>query len=106
MSKSLYLVNSAPVCPSYFGAEVFEQWGLPSAPGIADLTTPTVAAVAPQDWDISICDEFISLIDFDHPAEITGNTDEITQGDRMSEVADIFRTKGEVPPLADARYAD
>ncbi|MCH7666667.1 MAG: hypothetical protein IH936_12150 [Acidobacteria bacterium] len=26
MSKSLYLVNPAPVCSSYFGAEVFEQW--------------------------------------------------------------------------------
>ena len=94
MSKSLYLVNPAPVCPSYFGAEVFEQWGFRGAQGIADLATPTVAALAPQDWDISICDEFISPIDFDHPAEIVGITGKITQGDRMIEVARIFRAKG------------
>lgn len=94
MSKSLYLVNPAPVCPSYFGAEVFEQWGFPGAQGIADLATPTVAAMAPDDWDISICDEFIAPIDFDHPAEIVGITGKITQGDRMVEVAEAFRAKG------------
>ncbi|MCP4204765.1 MAG: radical SAM protein [bacterium] len=94
MSRSLYLVNPAPVCPSYFGAEVFEQWGFSGAQGIADLATPTVAAMAPQDWDISICDEFISPIDFDHPAEIVGITGKITQGDRMVEVANTFRAKG------------
>ncbi len=93
-SPSLYLINPKSAVPGYFGAEVFERWGLPPAQGIADLATATVAALAPEDWQVSICEEFVQPIDFDTDAEFVGITGKITQGARMLAVADEFRRRG------------
>lgn len=93
-AQSLYLINPRTKTPSYFGAEVFASLGMPPAQGIADLAVVTVAAIAPPHWEISVCDEFISPIDFDHPAEFIGLTGKITQAQRMVEVASEFRRRG------------
>ncbi|HEY2473020.1 MAG TPA: radical SAM protein [Terracidiphilus sp.] len=61
---------------------------------MADLATVTVAAIAPPYWDVSVCDEFISQIDFDHPAAYIGITGKITQAPRMLEIAAQFRRRG------------
>jgi radical SAM superfamily enzyme YgiQ (UPF0313 family) len=94
MSKSLYLVNPRARIPGYYGADVFERSGLRPAQGIADLATTTVAALAPADWRLSICDEHISPIDFESDAAFVGITGKITQAQRMLEVADQFRGRG------------
>ncbi len=94
MSKSLYLINPRSEIPSYFGAEVYDHWGYPSAQAIADLATATVAALAPADWKVRICDEYVSPVDFDADEDFIGITGKITQGSRMVAVAREFRRRG------------
>lgn len=94
MRKSLYLINPRSDHPSYFGAEVFEQWGFNPAQGIADLACVTVAAMAPSDWTVSVCDEFIDEVDFEVDAEFIGLTGKFNQAKRMIEIADEFRRRG------------
>ena len=53
MGASLYLINPRGETPSYFGAEVYAHWGFPAVQGIADLAIPTVAALAPADFESS-----------------------------------------------------
>lgn len=94
MSKSLYLINPRPANPSYFGAEAFEQWGYDPAQAIADLATSTVAALAPADWTIKICEEYVEPVDFDIDADFIGLTGKVIQGQRINELADEFRRRG------------
>lgn len=94
MSRSLYLINPKPKSPSYFGAEAFELSGYPTAQAIADLAVTTVAAMAPRDWRITICEEHVQAIDFDTDADFIGLTGKINQRDRMIAVADEFRRRG------------
>jgi hypothetical protein len=90
----LYVVNPRAPGASYFGAEVFARSGFGDAQGIADLTAVTVAAMAPPDWDVSVCDEHITPIDFGHPAAFVAITGKVTQAVRMLEVAAEFRRRG------------
>ncbi len=94
MSKSLYLINPLSDGPSYFGAEVFEHWDFKPAQGIADLACVTVAAMAPDDWDVTVCDEFVSEADLDMDVDFVGLTGKFNQGKRMIEIADHFRSRG------------
>ena len=54
----------------------------------------TVAALAPQDWDIRICEEHVEPIDWDTDAEFIGLTGKVNQVGRLLEVADRFRELG------------
>jgi radical SAM superfamily enzyme YgiQ (UPF0313 family) len=92
--NSLYLINPRAKGGSYFGAEVFARYGFPHSQGIADLAAVTIAALAPSGWNVSICDEHISSIDFDHKANFIGITGKVTQAGRMLEVAAEFRRRG------------
>jgi radical SAM superfamily enzyme YgiQ (UPF0313 family) len=94
MGRSLYLINPRSEAPSYFGAEVFEHWGYAPAQGIADLAIPTVAALAPEDLEVTLCDEYIQPIDFDLDVDYVGLTGKVTQAGRMIQVADEFRRRG------------
>jgi len=94
MSRSLYLINPRPENPSYFGAEAFNQWGYDPAQAIADLATSTVAALAPADWTVSICEESVEPIDWDTEADFIGLTGKVIQGERINQVADSFRRRG------------
>lgn len=94
MPQSLYLINARAKGASYFGAEVFAHFGFPHAQGIADLAAVTVAALAPRSWDISLCDEHLSSIEFDHPAFYIGITGKVTQAARMLEIAAEFQRRG------------
>lgn len=96
MGKSLYLINAKAETPSYFGAEVFERSGLEPAHGIADLAAITVAALAPADWDVSVCDEYVTPVDFSSDADFIGITGKVNQADRMIEVAEEFRRRGKI----------
>lgn len=94
MARSLYLINPKGESPSYFGAEVYELWGFQPTQGIADLALPTVAAMAPSDFEIELCDEYVQPVDFDTDAEVVGLTGKITQASRMSALAHEFRRRG------------
>jgi hypothetical protein len=94
VDKSLYLINPRSPGASYFGAEVYAEYGFTAAVGIADLASVTVAALAPPDWHVSVCEEHISPINFDHPAMFIGITGKITQAVRMREIAAEFRQRG------------
>ncbi|MDA9763757.1 MAG: radical SAM protein [Opitutales bacterium] len=54
----------------------------------------TVAALAPQDWDITICEEHVEPIDWDVDADFIGLTGKVNQVGRLLEVADKFRELG------------
>ena len=94
MSKSLYLINPKAEIPSYYGSEVHEYWGHQPVFLIADLATVTVAAMAPDDWDVTICEEHVEPINFDIDVDYVGITGKVNQASRMVAVADEFRRRG------------
>ena len=91
---SIYLVAPKPATPYFFGAEVYNHWGLPPTQWIADVALATIAALASSDFDVIICDETISPVDFDTSADFVGITGKITQRQRMIEIASAFRKRG------------
>ncbi|MBI3276094.1 MAG: radical SAM protein [Methylocystis sp.] len=53
-----------------------------------------MAALAPADFQIAICDENISAVDFDHPADWIAITGKVNQRRRLTAIADDFRRRG------------
>src|SRR5688500_13918424 len=96
MQRSIYLVNPAEAGPAFHGAEVFEAWGIGRVANVADLSTTTVAALIPAEWSVSICDERIEQVNFDHPAGVVGLTGKVSQFARMAELAREFRQRGKI----------
>ena len=94
MPPSLYLVNPASDFVTYFSAEVFGGSGFPPGAIMGDLPTTTVAALAPADFDIDICDENTAPINFDHPADWIAITGKVNQRGRMITAANEFRRRG------------
>lgn len=94
MATSMYVVNPAADFPTYFGAEVLAASGLSAGVMMADLAAATVAALAPADFEISICDETVSPVDYDHPADWIALTGKVSQRQRMTAIADEFRRRG------------
>ena len=92
MSKSIYLINPRSDFPTYFGGEVFGASGFDPAVLMADLATPTVAALAPPDFDVRICDEHISPVEL-VDADFICITGKITQHTRMVALAEEFRRR-------------
>jgi hypothetical protein len=94
VSKSLYLINPLADFPSYFSAEVFGAWGFAPATSMADLAIATVAALAPDDFEVRLCDENITPVDFDVAADFIGITGKVSQWGRMKSIAAEFRRRG------------
>jgi radical SAM superfamily enzyme YgiQ (UPF0313 family) len=94
MPKSIYLINPKDDCPGYEGAEVLQAWGIANKVVLADLTMPTVAALAPASWTIKLCDERIEPVDMACDAEVIGITGKTSQRRRMIELAREFRGRG------------
>jgi radical SAM superfamily enzyme YgiQ (UPF0313 family) len=94
MGKSLYLINPRCDAPTYFGAEVHEQVGFAPTVLLADVAMPTIAAMAPPDFHVTLCDEGISRADLDTTADFVGITGKISQETRMIELAREFRRRG------------
>ncbi len=99
MQNSLYLINPAEKSPGIYSVEVLEGWGIGRAVHLADLATPTVAALVPPDWRVGLCDERIQAVDFETPARIVGITGKVSQRDRMIELAAEFRRRGKLVML-------
>ena len=79
MAKSIYLVNPTADFPTYFGAEMVEAWGLTPAASIGELAITTVAAMVPEGFDVRLCDENLTPIDFDLPADYVAITGKVSQ---------------------------
>ena len=94
MAKSIYLINPREDFPGYFSLEVCSQGGGDKATLFADLSTTTLAAMVPPDWNIGLCDERIMSVDLDSAADVIGITGKISQRNRMIALAEHFRTKG------------
>jgi hypothetical protein len=90
----MYLINPASDFSTYFSAEVIAASGLPGGAIMADLPTATLAALAPADFEIEICDENISPVDYGHRADWIGITGKVNQRYRMQAIADEFRRRG------------
>lgn len=94
MARSLYLVNPDNDVPTYFGSDVFRATGRPPAVVIGDLAVTTVAALAPRDFEVRICEEGAGPIDYDCGAEIVGITGKVSQWGHMQSIAREFRRRG------------
>src|ERR1700674_3529931 len=94
MSKSIYFINPRAKFPTYFSAEIFAACGFKPATAMADLAIPTLAALAPADFDVRLCDENISPLDLDIDVDFVGITGKVTQQERMIEIARHFRQRG------------
>ncbi len=94
--KSLYLINPRADVATYFGGEAFEAHGFAPAVWLADLALPTVAAMVPRDFHVSLCDEHVQAVDLESPAEVIGITGKINQERRMIELAREFRRRGKL----------
>ena len=96
MAKTMYLISPAPDFPSYFNSEVFEHNSGRPVASVVNLALPTVAALAPDDFGVILCDESTGPIDFDLPVDFVGITGNISQWARTREVAREFRERGRV----------
>ena len=79
-----------------------EYCGL-SAPGgdaavtrIAAASIATVAALAPDDFQVSLCDEAVQAVDLDADADVVGISANVSQALRAIEIAAAFRARGKV----------
>ncbi|HLK19912.1 MAG TPA: radical SAM protein [Bryobacteraceae bacterium] len=96
MAPSIYLINPRTDVPFYFGMEAHEAWGFGKAVLMADAAIATVAGMAPPDFHLTLCDEGISPVDFDTPAEFVGITGKVSQENRMVDLAREFRKRGKI----------
>jgi len=94
MGKSLYFINPTTDFAGYYTAEVFAAQGLSPTVLTADLTTTTLAAMAPADFTVRLCEEYVEPVDFDSSCDFIGITGKITQLGRMLSIAKEFRRRG------------
>jgi len=96
VSRSIYLINPAEQTPGYHSLEVLADWRIANVVNLADLSTPTIAALVPRDWSVTICDERVQRVDFNTVAEVVGLTGKVSQRDRIIELAAEFRRRGKL----------
>jgi hypothetical protein len=96
MHQSIYLINPRESVLGYHGMEVLRAWNVADVTNLADLSTTTVAALVPQGWEISLCDERMQPVDFDTKAAVIGLTGKISQRERVIELAAEFRRRGKL----------
>ena len=84
------------VQPSYENSVLAfsEVQDISGCPGyVPNLALPTLAALAPDDVQITIVDETIEPIDYDQQWDLVGITGYFNQRKRMLEIADEFRAR-------------
>ncbi|KQT45626.1 hypothetical protein ASG52_15905 [Methylobacterium sp. Leaf456] len=86
--KSLYLINPRPQHVYYETTEGFVS--------IPDLAIVTIAAMAPDHWDVRVCEEELTEVDLNDPARFVGLTGKTAQVPRMIELAAAFRARGKI----------
>ena len=96
VERSIYLINPAESAAGWHGMEVLPAWGIAPVTNFADLSTPTVAALVPDGWRVSLCDERVSEVDMSVSAAVIGITGKVTQRARALALADAFRARGKL----------
>src|SRR5262245_23638331 len=61
---------------------------------VAAASIATVAALAPDDIVVSLCDEAVEPVDFGADADVVGISANVSQALRAIEIAREFRTRG------------
>lgn len=92
--SSIYLINPKANYINYHSAEVIAGLNLDATAYVADLAIATVAAMVPDNFTVTLCDEHITPVDFDHPAHFVALTGKNSQVERMIEIAQEFRQRG------------
>jgi radical SAM superfamily enzyme YgiQ (UPF0313 family) len=93
MSKSLYIINPASVHPHYSSYEVYTALGLRPVIFTADQSTTTLAAMAPEDFQVELCDEAVTPVNYESDADYICITGRISQWERMKAHAEAFRSR-------------
>jgi radical SAM superfamily enzyme YgiQ (UPF0313 family) len=96
MANSIYLINPKANFANYYSADVMASLNLSPTAYVADLAIATVAALVPDDFTITLCDEHITPVDFDYPARFIALTGKNSQFERMVEIAQEFRQRGKI----------
>lgn len=91
---SICFINPLADFPTYFAAENYRALGLRPATQMADLTIPTLAAMAPPGFDVALCDENVSPPDYAVDTDFVAITGKITQLARMIAMAKTYRERG------------
>jgi radical SAM superfamily enzyme YgiQ (UPF0313 family) len=94
--RSIYFVNPHADFPTYFSAENYLARGRRRATQISDLATPTLAALCPRDFDVTLCDQNIGEVDYEREVDYVGITGKVTQFGHMAAIAEEFRRRGKV----------
>lgn len=94
MSKSIYLISPKAEFPNYYSGESFDLSGYEPAVFVADLAAITVAAFVPDDFHVEVCEENITPVNLDHPADFIGLTGKSTQVYSMIKLSKEFRKRG------------
>lgn len=66
---------------------------------VASAAITTVAALAPDDIKVTLCDESVQTIDFDGPFDVVGVSANVSQAERALEIAAAFRARGKTVVL-------
>lgn len=61
---------------------------------VASAAIATIAALAPSDFEIILCDEAVTPVDFDCDADVVGVTANVSQALRAIDIAAGFRARG------------
>lgn len=85
--KRLLLIHPA-MRSQYAAMAGTESWGTPP------LSLAYIAALTPDDWDVTIVDEYLDKIDFDSHWDLVGITSYTCTATRAYEISSEFRKKG------------
>ena len=88
------LINPAQCMSLYTFSEVND---ITLRPGhLPNLALPTLAALAPEDVEVTLVDENVEPVNYDQHWDIVGITGYISHKKRMIEIADEFRCRGQL----------
>lgn len=92
--KTVYLINPVNSFPDYFGGEVIGHDTGRRGVSVAELAVATVATMMRPYFNVIICDEHISDVDYDIDADFIALTGKITQWNSAKKISTRFRELG------------
>jgi radical SAM superfamily enzyme YgiQ (UPF0313 family) len=95
MAPSVYIINPSTDYPSFYTLDALRAHGL-RVQHYADLAVTTVSALAPRYFRVQVCDETVSPVDLETPAEFVALTGKAGQVYRMLALARAFRKRGKI----------
>jgi radical SAM superfamily enzyme YgiQ (UPF0313 family) len=96
VSKSIYLVNPASGFPHYFGADVHQASGLMPKAYCVDQSLTTIAAMAPENFHVRLCDEAFGDADLNADDDFIFITGKVSQWGRMKQLAETYRKRKKI----------